>query len=265
PDWPASRLAKLIAAQLGLGGREVVGSVELVVTEKLEDIFETTVAARLGDGVHDRATEFSVLGIEAVSNQPEFLNRVQIGNHASAQVATLADVPAIYKKRVGRFALTVDGNVARIQTSGNRAILLNGFGRGRRHASLQPEQIDVAAPVERQGEHLLGIDHVAELGIFCVYAHGICGSADFLRYRAHIESNVEFELVVHLKNDIVSSKGPESRSGCVDPVVPGGQSKKAVRTIRAGNSLQLEVGVGVGYGDANRGNRALSTVADDAL
>ena len=96
PNWPTRGVAKLIAAQFGLARREVIRCVELVVTEKLEYVAVKAVGARLGDGVHDGAAEFTVFGIEAVGYQPEFLNRIEIWNHARAQVAALAHVAAVY-------------------------------------------------------------------------------------------------------------------------------------------------------------------------
>src|SRR5262249_12218043 len=126
------------------------------------------------------AAELSVFGIEAVGNQPEFLDRVEVGNHASAEVAALADVAAVHQERVGGLTLTVNGDVAGVQVSGNRTILLDRLGRGRSHAGLQSKQVDIAAAIEREGEHLLGVDYVAELSIFGFHADGIGGNVDGL-------------------------------------------------------------------------------------
>ena len=75
---------------------------------KLENIAMEAIRARLGDGVHHRATEFSVFRIEAVGDKPKFFDGIKIRNQASPQVSSFADVAAIYQKRIGRLALAID-------------------------------------------------------------------------------------------------------------------------------------------------------------
>src|ERR1700730_3826386 len=125
PDRPAHRIAKLISAQFGLGRHKVVASIEDVVTPELEDITVKTVGAGLSDSVHDCAAELAIFGIEAIGNQPEFRNRVEVGNETRAQVAAFADIASVHQKGVCRFALAVDGDIAGAQVSGTGAILLD--------------------------------------------------------------------------------------------------------------------------------------------
>src|SRR4029077_10259265 len=102
----------------------------------------------------------------------------------------------------GRFALAIDGDVSGVQPAGDRAVLLDGFGGGGGHASLQAQKINVAAAVQRQREHFLRIDHVAELGVFGIDAHGIGGNADLFRHGTDVQRNVELVLIVHLNSDV---------------------------------------------------------------
>src|SRR5204863_5120786 len=75
---PADRVSELVATQLrarrfsvrsgrGLVVEEVV-RVEFVIADKLEHVSVNPVGSRLGDRIHDRAAEFTVLGIEAVGD-----------------------------------------------------------------------------------------------------------------------------------------------------------------------------------------------------
>ena len=95
--------------------REVAVGIQRAIAQEPKSVAVKTVGARLGDGVHDRAAEFSVFGVEAVGDQSKFLDRVQVGNQAGAQVASFTHVPAVHKERVRRFALAVNGDVARGQ------------------------------------------------------------------------------------------------------------------------------------------------------
>ena len=71
-----------------------------------------TVGAGLGYRIHDRATEFSVFGIKAIGDEPEFFDGIQVRNQSSAQVAAFADVRPIYQKCVGSFTLAIYGDIA---------------------------------------------------------------------------------------------------------------------------------------------------------
>ncbi len=108
PERPSDGIAELIASQFGLGGREEIGGIQLVVAQELEYISMDSVGARLGDGVQHRSAEFSVFGVEAVGDKTKFLDGVKIRHQPGAQVAALAYIASVHKKRVCRFALAVD-------------------------------------------------------------------------------------------------------------------------------------------------------------
>src|SRR5206468_7661172 len=148
PKWPADGIPKLIASQFrarrfsigsgrGLVVKELVG-VELVIAQELEDIAVNAVGSRLGDGIHHSATEFAVFGVEAVGDQPEFRDRIQIRDKARAQVSALTDVTAINQERVRRFSLAVHRNITDVvQVSGNWPVLLDGSRSKGHNARLQ--------------------------------------------------------------------------------------------------------------------------------
>ncbi len=94
-------------SQLGFDGCEEVGGIHRVVAQELEYIAVEAVRARLGDGVHHRAAELSVFGIEAVGDKAKLLDRIKIWNQPRAQVAALADIAPVHQKRVRSLALTV--------------------------------------------------------------------------------------------------------------------------------------------------------------
>ena len=100
PERAAHRIAELVAAQFCLEGIEIIAGVEFVVADELEPIPVNAVGAGLGDRVHHRTAEFSVFGIKAVGDQPEFFDGVEVGDQPGAQVASLADIAAIHQEGI---------------------------------------------------------------------------------------------------------------------------------------------------------------------
>ena len=49
-----------------------------------------SIRTRFGNRVHDRATELSVFGVEAVRDKPKFFDRIKVRNQTGAQVAAFA-------------------------------------------------------------------------------------------------------------------------------------------------------------------------------
>src|SRR5580692_5528313 len=123
----------------------------MVVAEELEGITVKSVGARLSNGIDDRAAEFPIFGVEAVGDQAEFLNGVQVGNQTCSKVAPLADVSAVYQESVRRFSLAVHGDVAGAQNARYRTGISVGgtkrAGAAGRHTGLQAQKVDVAAPI----------------------------------------------------------------------------------------------------------------------
>src|SRR5580704_10568566 len=121
----------------------------MVVAQELEGITVKSIGARLGNGIDDRAAEFPIFRVEAVGDQAEFLNGVQVGNQTCPQVTSLTDVSAVYQEGVRRFSLAVHGDVAGAQNARYRTGISVGgtkrAGAAGRHTGLQAQKIDITA------------------------------------------------------------------------------------------------------------------------
>src|SRR5271169_4118060 len=96
-----------MAPQFGFDGCEEVRGIQLVVAQELEHVTMKAVGTRLGDGIHHRATEFSVLRVKAVCNQAELLDRIEIRNKSRAEISPLADIASIHQECVGCLPLAI--------------------------------------------------------------------------------------------------------------------------------------------------------------
>ncbi len=85
------------------------------------------VASTLGNGVHDGPAESSIFSVETIGDQPELLNRIQIGLNAGLKIGGARHIASIYEEAVAVFALAVYGDRA-------RTFVARGGGR---HTSLQ--------------------------------------------------------------------------------------------------------------------------------
>ena len=114
PERASGCKPELMPPQLGLGlaGEEVVLGIHRIVAQELESIAMKAVGARLRDRVHHRAAEFSVFRVEAVGDEPEFLDGIKIRNQTGPEVSSFADIAAIHQERVGRLALAVHRDIA---------------------------------------------------------------------------------------------------------------------------------------------------------
>jgi len=88
-DRPTPYSAKLFAVQFGPREpcriREVAVGIQRAIAQEPKSVAVKTVGARLGDGVHDRAAEFSIFGVEAVGDEAELFDRIEIGDQAGAE------------------------------------------------------------------------------------------------------------------------------------------------------------------------------------
>ena len=98
-----------------------------------------TVGSGLGDGVHDATAELAIFRVEAVGDEAEFLDGIDVGNKAGAVVAAFAYIAAIDEEGVGGFAAAVDADVTGGKDAGDGAVLLDGAGGGRGDACLEAE------------------------------------------------------------------------------------------------------------------------------
>ena len=104
-----------------------------------------------------------------------------------------------------------------------------GSGGPGRNAGLQAEKIDVAAPVQRKSEHLLGIDDVAELRAFGLYLHGVGFNADGFCRRTQSHGHIDVQLVVHFHFDVGFGKWTESSGRDGERVSARRQSQDVIR------------------------------------
>ena len=80
PERPAHCIAELIAPKFRFGGIKESPGVEFVVAQKLEDGAVDSIGTRLGNRIHDRAAEFSVLRVKAVGDETKLFHRIKIGD-----------------------------------------------------------------------------------------------------------------------------------------------------------------------------------------
>src|SRR5438445_1055141 len=81
-----------------------------------------------------------------------------------APLSTLSSTsPPFTRKGVGGLSLTIDRHLAGITIAGNLSVGDRCIRRNWCDASLQAEQINVAAAIQRQGGHFLVFDDVAKL------------------------------------------------------------------------------------------------------
>src|SRR5258708_32749456 len=101
-------------AQVWITGEDIILSFKLILAQEFNDVTVKVVGAGLGDGIHYRAPEFSVFGVNTVGDQPKFLDGIQVGNQSGTHVAAFADVAAVHQEGVRRLALAIDRDIARI-------------------------------------------------------------------------------------------------------------------------------------------------------
>jgi hypothetical protein len=119
------------------------------------------VSPRLGDRIHDGAAEAAVFRVKAVRFQAKLRHRIDVWNDRRSHVAALGDVASIHQEGVCRLTCPIDGNVSGIKSPRYRTILRDGTCARRCDARLQSQQIDVAAAVERQRQHLFLLHYVS--------------------------------------------------------------------------------------------------------
>ena len=108
---------------------------------------------------------------------------------------------------------------------------------------MQSEQVEVAASVQRQGEHLFRIDHIAQLGILCFYLHHARRYVDFFLDISDCQRQVNAKLIVHLEHDVRCVVLLEARGGGVQLVGADRQRQEAVGTILSRRRRTRDVGL----------------------
>ena len=105
---PAHCVSVLVPLQSSFARVEESPGVQIVIPQKLKCCAVDGVRSALGNGVHERAAEAAVFGIETVGNQVELLNRVEIRLDSGLEVRSARHVAAIDQKTVAILALAVD-------------------------------------------------------------------------------------------------------------------------------------------------------------
>src|SRR5580700_9876485 len=242
----------------------------MVVAEELEGITVKSVGARLSNGIDDRAAEFPIFRVEAVGDQAEFLNGVQVGYQTCPEVTPLADVSTVYQESVRRFSLAVHGDVAGAQNARYRTGISVGgterAGAPRRNARLQAQKVDVAAAIQRQRQHFLRVDYIAKLRVFRLYLHGIGFHLDhFLLNGADLQSYIDLQLIIHLHDDAGLDEIPESACGNRQLIIAGGHREDSIGTVRTRGLLVFQIRFHIGDGESGASDRALRMIAHDTL
>ena len=108
-DRETERSAELITFKVPTHRVEVTPCIQLLVAQKFVGRTMNLVGSRLGYDVDDATGEPTILRIEGIRQQPEFLDRVEGRHDGSAVKNTFLHVPAVYQEGVGGFSLPVYG------------------------------------------------------------------------------------------------------------------------------------------------------------
>src|ERR1700722_2214085 len=225
-----------------------------------------SVGAGFRNGIDYRAAELTVLGVEAIGDEAEFFDGVEVGNQARTEVAAFADVAAVDEEGIRGFTLAVHRDVAGVrEIPGDRTILLNRGRCARGDACLQAQEIDKAAAVQRKGEHLLRIDDVAELRAFCLDLNSVGGDFDFVGDAADFQRDVVVELVVDLNGDVIHDGGAEAGRRHSKLVGSGREGEDAECAICGGYRFLAGIRGDVGDQDVGADDGTLRPIVDCSL
>src|SRR5262249_10783603 len=103
--------AKLIALKNSFARIEEIASIEVLIPQEFERRAVEAIGAGLGNSVDNGSGKAPVFSIKRVSHQPEFLNGVECGHDGSPVISAFFHIATIHQKGIGRFPLSVDGNV----------------------------------------------------------------------------------------------------------------------------------------------------------
>lgn len=95
PDWAAHRTAKLVPLERVSCVRKEICRVQIVVSQKLEPITVPSIGSRLCYNTHSGGRRESILRLEVVYENLEFLGGIGIRERSSKQVLTVHGILAI--------------------------------------------------------------------------------------------------------------------------------------------------------------------------
>ena len=188
-DRTAESPAKLVLVECPALGREVVAGIEIGIAQEFENVAMQGIGPGLCDDVDLASAELTIFGVKVIGENAELGDRVQIGDDGGAHVDILFDIAPIHQEAVGKFALAVDGDGARIQIAGGRKharphILhgVGGDGGDGSDAGLEGEQVGETSSIERHACHLFAGDDLPDLGAGGLNVQLVFGDRDHVAF-----------------------------------------------------------------------------------
>jgi hypothetical protein len=125
-------------------------------------------------------------------------------------------------------------------------------------------ELEEVAPVERQRDDLLGVDHVPHRGALGLKKRRAAGDLDRLRNYADFEANVKPHLLVHLKAD--PGEGGAAKALLLDAnrVRADQQERGRVAALLVGGELAPLAGVLVDDRDTCIGDSSAARIGDES-
>ena len=270
-DGAAECPAELVLAKDAAGGREVVAGVQIGVAEEVEGVAVKCIAARFGDDADLAAAVLAVFGVVVAGDDAELGDGIEVGNDGRAGVHILFRIAAVHAEIIRRFALAVDGKIARVQRAGGVQdrcpdILhrRRSDRRGGSDAGLQRKQVGVAASVQRNSGHLPPPNHLARLRVGGLDMQRVVGHGHRLVNRPRLEHHVDGERGVRVENDAAAEIDFETGRLGPELVAADRQDRQRVETPAVGLYGVREPGIDLLKRHAGVGKHAARCIGDGA-
>ena len=240
--------AELIALQSTPGLREIGASAKEVIAQKLEHAAVQLICAGLGDGAHPRC--FPLLDAGAAGIDLELLQRIREGERIRPATARVGEA---------RTVQTVIGGVtqtARYLEHRLRMKVNTLATRGNRHLGCcagEGNQIGHIAPVERQLDNPLVIDHLADRQVPHLHSDRVGLYLDRLADLAHVEHNVDHRAAVDLQQNAGLHKSAETGQRRLQSIGTERQVRHHVQARLIGDRHAADAGVCLCCGDFHAG------------
>ena len=257
------------ALAVGADGREGIRRVQPVIAEELERVAVEGIGAGLGHGVHRRGRMVAVLRRQRIRFDLELLHRVRERQRQAQAVHRLVVRAAV--ERVGhprrQAAGDDDGGVRIAAYAGVHDVAARRIGRALaagRQTCLEHELLELTA-VQRQLEHLLVRDHLADAGIPRLDERRGALHRDRLGELSELQRDVERRIRIHLQDDAGLNEFAEALQLRIEAVGANRQVLQDVGTRLVAHCGAHEAGFGLRDrdGDARKDRAAL--IADGAV
>ncbi len=252
-DRPAEHAAVLMPAVVRLhrvARLEVVGGVEVFITEELEEVAANRIAARLRREIDHPTIEPSEFGGRAVALDLELLDRVDhrvVGHLSRLRLQHRNAVEEIF---IGSRSASVDARQ-------------DGIGR-QRDARNDGGEHDEEAAVQRQLHHLLVLNDGPEACGLASRDRRIGNDRHLLANITDAEVEVDSRLFAGLEANAGAPDGLESGELDVETVFAGRQACGGVDAIDGRNGDPPSIRSRVGDGDGGPWHGRAGLVSDDA-